>query len=393
MDDADAPAATAALGATAKQELDELSLISQAVLAVSRQMPVREVLQVIVDSARTLAGARYAAIGVPDSLGSFGEFVVSGISAEQQRAIGPVPRQHGMLGVLLQDAKPERLADITADPRYIGWLPKAHPAMTEFLGVPVRHGDEVLGIIFAANKTGGFAERDTELLTLFAAHAAIALTNARLVEASRELSAAEERERLARELHDAVAQKLFAIRAHARAAAVLASKALLASKDAARAAAAMDAVSELAGEAQDELRAVIEGLAPPSLREPGELGSSLRRYAELAGRAHGVPVTVTSAGNLSLDPATEMAVYRVAQEALHNALRHSGGQHVSVAVRGSTRRVVLKVTDDGSGFDVSGVSAGLGLASMRQRAAAAGGTVQVDSAPGQGTTVRLEVPA
>jgi signal transduction histidine kinase len=356
--------------------LDELSLISQAVLAVSRQMPVREVLQVIVDSARTLAGARYAAIGVPDSRGSFGEFVVSGITAE-----------------LLRDAKPERLADITADPRYIGWLPKAHPAMTEFLGVPVRHGDEVLGIIFAANKTGGFTERDTELLTLFAAHAAIALTNARLLEASRELSAAEDRERLARELHDAVAQKLFSIRAHAKAAAVLASKALLASKDAARAAAAMDAVSELAGEAQDELRAVIEGLAPPSLREPGELGSSLRRYSELAGRAHGVPVTVTSAGNLSLDPATEMAVYRVAQEALHNALRHSGGQHVSVAVRGSTRRVVLEVTDDGSGFDAAGVSAGLGLASMRQRAAAAGGTVRVDSAPGKGTTVRLEVPA
>jgi len=367
--------------------LDELSLISQAVLAVSRQMPVREVLQVIVDSARTLAGAKYAAIGVPDARGSFGEFVVSGVSAELQQAIGPLPRQHGMLGALLRDAKPERLADITADPRYIGWLPKAHPKMTEFLGVPVRQGDEVLGIIFAANKTGGFTGRDTELLTLFAAHAAIALTNARLLEISRELSAAEERERLARELHDAVAQKLFSIRAHARAAAVLAPK------DAPRAATAMDTVSELAGEAQDELRAVIEGLAPPSLREPGDLGSSLRRYAALAGRAHGVPVTVTSAGSLSLDPATELAVYRVAQEALHNALRHSGGHQVTVSVRGSARRVVLEVADDGSGFDGSGAPAGLGLASMRQRAAAAGGTVRVESVPGKGTTVRLEVPA
>jgi signal transduction histidine kinase len=362
--------------------LDELSLVSRAVLAVSRQMPVREVLQVIVDSARTLAGACYAALGVPDSSGSFGEFVVSGMSAERQRAIGPLPKQHGMLGALLTDAKPQRLADITADPRYGGWLPKAHPSMREFLGVPVQHGDEVLGIIFAANKAGGFTERDTELLTLFAAHAAIALTNARLLEASRELVAAQERERLARELHDAVSQKLFSIRAHARAAAVLATR------DGGRAAAGMASVSELAGEAQDELRAVIEGLAPPSL---DCLGPSLRRYAELAGRAHGVSVSVTLSGSLSLDPVIETTVYRVAQEALHNALRHSGGRHVTVSVRRLSRKVVLEVADDGSGF--AAASPGLGLASMRQRAAAVSGSVRVISAPGQGTTVRLEVPA
>src|SRR5258708_18881536 len=107
--------------------LDELSLVSQAVLAVSRQMPVRQVLQVIVDSARTLADARYAALGVPDERGSFGEFVVSGLTAAQQRAIGPLPRQHGMLAELLRGAKPERLHDITADARYGGGVPRAAP--------------------------------------------------------------------------------------------------------------------------------------------------------------------------------------------------------------------------------------------------------------------------
>ncbi|MCW2930289.1 MAG: putative two-component system sensor kinase [Actinomycetia bacterium] len=366
--------------------LDELSLVSQAVLAVSRQMPVRQVLQVIVDSARTLADARYAALGVPDERGSFGEFVVSGLTAAQQRAIGPLPRQHGMLAELLRGAKPERLPDITADARYGGWLPQAHPPMGPFIGVPVMHGDEVLGIILAANKTTGgeFTSHDEELLTLFAAHAAIALTNARLHEDSRELSAVEERARLARELHDAVSQKLFSIRAHARAASVLAER------DPTRAAVAMSAVSELAAEAQAELRAVIEGLAPPAL---DGLVASLRRYADLAGRAHGVRVSVTERSVPPLDPATEVALYRVAQEALHNALRHSGGRCVTISVSGASRRIVLEVTDDGSGFDpLSAQGSGLGLTSMRQRAATAGGTVQVVSAPGQGTTVRLETP-
>jgi signal transduction histidine kinase len=366
--------------------LDELSLVSRAVLAVSRQMPVRQVLQVIVDSARALAAARYAAIGVPDEHGSFAEFVVSGLTAAEQRAIGSLPRQHGMLAELLRGAKAERLADITADPRFGGWLPQAHPAMSAFIGVPVTGGDEVLGIIFAANKsTGGeFTARDEELLTLFAAHAAIALTNARLHEDSRELSAVEERARLARELHDAVSQKLFSIRAHARAAAVIAER------DPARAAIAMSTVSELVAQAQAELRAVIEGLAPPAL---DGLVASLRRYADLAGRAHGVCVSVTERSVPALEAETEVAVYRVAQEALHNALRHSGGRCVTVSVSGSSRRIVLEVADDGSGFDPSSAQgSGLGLASMRQRAAAAGGTVRVVSAPGQGTRVRLEAP-
>src|SRR6202007_1999563 len=112
--------------------LDELYQVSQAVLSVTRQMPVRDVLQVIVRSARSLVGARYAALGVPDDGDSFAEFVVDGISAAEQRAIGPLPRRHGMLGVLLTQGQPERLTDISRDPRFEGW-PPAHPRMSHFL--------------------------------------------------------------------------------------------------------------------------------------------------------------------------------------------------------------------------------------------------------------------
>jgi signal transduction histidine kinase len=384
--------------------LDELYRVSQVVLSVTRQMSVRDVLQVIVRSARSLVGARYAALGVPDAHGSFAEFVVDGISGRQWRAIGPLPRQHGMLGVLLREARPERLADIRADPRFEGGWPSAHPDLSGFLGVPVKDGGQVLAIIFAANKvtdrTQGifaankvvpepgagsqFTARDEELLSLFAAHAAIALTNARLSERSRELSVLEERSRLAGDLHDAVSQKLFSLRARARAAAVLAGR------DPARAAAEMEAVAQLGAEAHAELRAVIDGLAPPELGEAG-LAESLRRYAVLAGRAHGVEVGFRAIELPPLDEQQEAALYRVAQEALHNALRHSGAGRITVALSRSPRRVILEVADDGNGF-APGAPEGLGFASMRGRAEAAGGTLTIRSAPGAGTTIRLAVP-
>jgi signal transduction histidine kinase len=297
-----------------------------------------------------------------------------------------------MLGVLLNEGKPERLADIRDDPRFEGW-PAAHPQMSHFLGVPVRDGDQVLGIIFAANKVSaaaagrGFSERDEEILSLFAAHAAIALTNARLYERSRELSVMQERSRLARELHDAVTQKLFSIRARARAAAVLAAREPL---DPARIRAEIEAVGSLGAQAHAELRAVIDGLAPPDLEQAG-LAESMRRYAVLAGRAHGVPVTFTAAAVPVLGRRVEAAIYRVAQEALHNALRHSGAAKVSVGLSRAGRQVVLEVTDDGHGFAPDLVPGGVGLASMRERASAVGGQLRIRSGE-SGTVVRMTVP-
>jgi signal transduction histidine kinase len=389
-----APPGPANVIAVMSEGLDELYQVSQAVLSVTRQMSVRDVLQVIVRSARSLVGARYAALGVPDEHDSFAEFVVDGISDAEWRAIGPLPRRHGMLGVLLTEGKPERLADIRKDPRFEGW-PPAHPKMSHFLGVPVRDGDRVLGIIFAANKTSaaaagrGFTERDEEILSLFAAHAAIALTNARLYERSRELSVVQERSRLARDLHDAVTQKLFSIRAHARAAAVLAAREPV---DTARVRAEIEVVGELGAEAHAELRAVIDGLAPPDLEAAG-LAESLRRYAVLAGRAHGVPVAFSAGCLPALGPQAEAALYRVAQEALHNALRHAGASRVTVTLGRTGRRVVLQVSDDGHGFVTEQPSGGLGIGldSMRERAAAAGGKLTIRS-DAKGTVVRMTVP-
>jgi signal transduction histidine kinase len=153
----------------------------------------------------------------------------------------------------------------------------------------------------------------------------------------------------------------------------------------------MDSAAGLTGEAHAELRAVISGLAPPELGERG-LAESLRRYSALAAAAHGVPVRFTAAPVPALGPRRDAAAYRVAQEALHNAIRHSGAAKIEISLSRTLRRVLVEVSDNGRGFATDAPAAGLGLASMRERAAAAGASLTISSAPGAGTRVRLSIP-
>ncbi|MFG2790668.1 GAF domain-containing sensor histidine kinase [Streptomyces sp. NPDC048419] len=371
-----------------------LAAVSSALLAMSRHLEVRDVLKTIVASARELLGAQYAALGVPDDHGGFAQFVVDGVSDAQWKAIGPLPRQHGILASMLREAKIERLADVRKDPRFEGW-PSAHPDMSDFLGLPIKDGDEVIGALFLANKDCpkpeggcGFTEDDADLLEILAQHAAIALTNARLYERSRELTIAEERSRLAHELHDAVSQKLFSLRLTAQAAAALVDR------DPSRAKGELQQVAVLAAEAADELRAAVVELRPAALDEDG-LVATLRTQIQVLDRAHSARVTFDSCGVRALPTSQEEAVLRVAQEALHNALRHSGAERVDVTLARRGSAAVLRVADDGSGFDPKAIRrAGrhLGLVSMRDRAGGVGGTLTVESAPGRGTTIEMEVP-
>ncbi|MEU8435864.1 GAF domain-containing sensor histidine kinase [Streptomyces sp. NPDC029216] len=375
-----------------------LAAVSTALLAMSRRLEVQDVLRTIVVSARELLDAEYAALGVPDDHGGFAQFVVDGITEDQWRRIGPLPRQHGILAAMLHQDAPQRLADVRQDPRFEGW-PAAHPEMSDFLGLPVRDGEEILGALFLANKRKapgaehsrghGFTDEDEELLSLLAQHAAIALTNARLYERSRELTIAEERSRLAHELHDAVSQKLFSLRLTAQAAAALVDR------DPARAKGELQQVAVLAAEAADELRAAVTELRPAALDEDG-LVATLRNHVRVLDRAHTARVTFTCDGVRALPAAQEEALLRVAQEALHNALRHSAADRVEVTLaRAPGGGAVLRVRDWGKGFSPSTVrKAGrhLGLVSMRDRAAGAGGRLEVRSEPGAGTTIEMEVP-
>ncbi|HEY3020961.1 MAG TPA: GAF domain-containing sensor histidine kinase [Solirubrobacteraceae bacterium] len=362
-----------------------LKAVSDAVLAVASQRSVEDVLQELVDRARELAGARYAALGIPDGAGGFGRFLVSGMSDELVAAMGPLPRTHGLLGAMLETAAPFRTHDIHAHPRFRGWWPSRHPDMRSFLGVPIVGPDGVIGAFYLTVKEGAdaFGPDDQEVIELLAAHAAIAITNARLYERNRELSILSERNRLALELHDVVSQKLFSLVLTAEAAGTLLER------DAPAARAHVTRLQELARQALDELRALILELRPPDLERDG-LRGALRKHVEVLRALEPVQI------ELEVDDGTEGdgEVLRIAQEALHNAQRHAGAQRVAVRLGGREGRLVLEVADDGAGFDPADPelrSRRLGLTSMEERARRIGGRLEIRSAPGAGTTVRLEV--
>jgi signal transduction histidine kinase len=356
--------------------------VSAAVGAITRHLSVHQVLEVIVSSARRLVGADYAAIGIPDDEGGFAEFITDGIGEEQRLQIGPLPRQHGMLAAILTETEPIRLDDLRRDPRF-RWWPKAHPTMAALLGVPIRECGKTLGIVVLANDLGrpGFSEADTELIELLASHAAIAITNARLYERSRELTVVEERNRLARELHDAVMQRLFSLRLSARAARKLVPV------DPEAAARRLGEVETLAAEAIAELRGVIVELRPADLDAHG-LVETLRRHVTLLDRLHDTEVTFELRSPVDFSRDGEVEVLRLVQEALGNAFRHARARHVAVTVESER----ITITDDGTGFDAAeAATRGLGLLSMRERAKALGGELDLKTAPGRGTVVTLQL--
>src|SRR3954471_4571461 len=255
--------------------------LSDAVLAVAAQRSVDEVLQGLVERARELAGARYAALGIPDGDGGFSRFLVSGMSEQLIARLRPLPRTHGMLGAMLEGPAPYRTHDIHTDPRFRGWWPGAHPDMRSFLGVPIVAAEGVIGAFYLTEKEGAdvFDDADQELIELLAAHAAIAITNARLYERSRELSMLSERNRLALELHDVVSQKLFGLVLTAESAGTLLDQ------DVGAARAQIGRLQALAREALDELRSLVLELRPPDLERDG-LSGALRKHIEVVEGLH-----------------------------------------------------------------------------------------------------------
>jgi signal transduction histidine kinase len=362
--------------------------MSDAVLAIAGERSVETVLRRIVTSARELVGARYAALGVPDGQGNFERFITSGMTEAEVAAMGPLPRTHGLLGAMLESERSFRTADIKRDPRFRGWWPAGHPQMGSFLGVPIVAREGVVGAFYLTDKEEAdeFSAADQELIEMLAPHAAVAMENARLYERSRELSIVEERNRLARELHDSLVQKLFGVVLAAQSASTLLER------DATAARTQVDRVQELAQEAVTELRSLVFGLRPAEVETEG-LAAALRKHVELLQRAHRRRVDLVLDGRPRLRPGIDEEVLRIAQESLQNALRHARAERVQVRLEeGESLR--LTVADDGVGFDPDDPAVRarrLGLTSMEERARALGARLRIDSAAGRGTTVSLEV--
>jgi PAS domain S-box-containing protein len=248
--------------------------------------------------------------------------------------------------------------------------------------------DRLIGVLaVTSNDVDAFTAHQAELAAAAARHAAVAIENARLYEAARGTAALQERQRLARELHDSVSQVLYAIALSAAAA-----RQLLAT-DADRALSMVDEAHELAQMGLAEMRALIFELRPESLEHDGLVCTLERQAAALEAR-HRLPVT----RQLCVEPAVPVpikeVVYRVAQEALHNAAKHAHATHLEIRLCRGPDRLELRIADDGLGFSPDAAFPGhLGLRSMRERAAVVGGELDISSAPGVGTCIVLRVPA
>jgi signal transduction histidine kinase len=208
-----------------------------------------------------------------------------------------------------------------------------------------------------------------------------------LIAAAKERAVLEERQRLARDLHDSVTQALYGITLHAQAA-----RRLLAAGEVATALDSLRAVQDTAQEALDEMRLLIFELRPPILEQVGLVAALEARLHAVEGRAN-LQTRLIVDGGRNLPALVEQALYRIATEALNNVLKHAHARHISVWLHQTETHVLLEITDDGVGFElvVARESGGMGLWGIAERAAQRHGTFSLQSAPGAGTRLRVEI--
>jgi GAF domain-containing protein len=294
--------------------------------------------------------------------------------------------EEGITGSVAATGEPLLVPDVREDPRYV-WM-RGSRTLSE-LAVPIKLKGEVIGVLDAqSNQLNAFDESDLSVLQALADQAAIAIENARLYEQASRLAVVEERQRLARELHDSVTQALYGTTLYAEAAARQ-----LATGQVALASEHLRELRDTAQEALREMRLLIFELRPSILESEG-LVNALRARLEAVEERAGLAVDFQVEGKATWSSAVEEGLYRIAQEALNNTLKHACARRVSVSLKQGERAVVLEILDDGCGFDPSLAvpGGGLGLDGMIERAAKLGGELVLDSKPGGGTRVLVEVP-
>ena len=367
-----------------------LRQLLDAVQTVASDLDLDVMLRRITQVAIELVDARYGALGVLDeSRTRLKEFITLGIDDEQVARIGDLPEGHGILGLLIVDAKPLRLPDLTEHADSYGFPPH-HPPMRSFLGVPIRVRDEVFGNLYLTDKTTAevFTDVDEELVVGLAGAAGVAIENARLVARVHELAVVEDRERIARDLHDTVIQRLFATGMS------LQSTVALVRTDPEAAVGRIDrAVDDLDVTIKD-IRTAIFGLERDGAASDG-LRSRVLAVVREASSSLGFEPRLTFEGPVDATGRGAIADGLVAalRESLSNVARHAGATKVEVAVVAGGD-LVLRVGDDGVGMsDHPSDATGHGLRNMDKRAAGFGGSCTVTTSPGQGTAVEWRVPA
>jgi signal transduction histidine kinase len=360
-----------------------LHALIDAILLIETDADLDELLTLITETASRLVGARYGALGViaPDGE-SLSRFITYGVDAEQRAAIGPEPRGHGLLGEIIRERSPMRIDELAAHPQSSGF-PMNHPPMHRFLGVPVAIGDgHVFGNLYLTDPMDGepFSEEDQQLTEAFGRAAGLVIDQEMLRSNMRELTLSEERERLARDLHDTVIQRLFGV-------GLALQTTLNAIVD--------ESVRSRINNVLDELDTTIHEIRTTifEIDQDRSDDQSLeeRVYAlssEVESRL-GVHVDVKIASGISNDVGPQCAQHslQALREILSNVVRHSQATAVEVKVDTSNEFIEIIVRDNGIGFTPN-VGSGRGVRNLSSRARELEGNCTIKSIIGGGTTVR-----
>ena len=374
--------------ARAERAEAHLAALDAAVRGISGELALEAVLQLIVDRVRDLADADYAALGIAHPNGVIERFITSGLTDDERERIGALPHGYGLLGLIIREGETFRIPEIATDPRRHGFPPN-HPEMHSFLGVPITVKGQAVGDLYLTNKRGSaeFSTGDQTLVERFAAHAGLAIENARLSERVQSLAVIEERERIGRDLHDGIIQRIYGVTLG------LDDVPELARTDAAAAGERVEHAIDALHDAIGEIRTFIYGLRP-GLDFPGSMASALETLAEEMRLNTAIQIDVVAPTVAGLSPMIRGEMLSIAREALANVLRHAAATRATVTVTAADGAVLLEIADDGIGFDATGPApeGHHGLANMRRRAASLGGTLHVESGPGAGTRIIVSLP-
>lgn len=379
---------TAAEQRAMRKLMETISQESALALRDGESVTAPRLLRLVVDHVRELAHADGVGIVTPDSAGDLHWLLVAGQFGAAEGA--PVAPDSLGARAVQQNRPVYTKSEAWTLPEALGDAPLQPEGLRAAVAAPLSvAGAAALGAIYIGWCEDRAVRGGTVLLAeRAAAVAATALLNDDVVRQARDLGRMQERARIARDLHDSVTQSLFTIHTLAQ----LAPTTLETRPDEARD--DLDQIRVISRDALAEMRTLLDHLRPLGLRQHG-LPDALRRLAESNSHRPGPEVRLRVRGTARPEAPVEDAFFRIAQEALSNARRHSGGSTVEMTLELSDERVVLVVRDNGSGFDAAAVGDGsshMGMTSMRERAAEIGGKLKITASPGNGTTVRVSAP-
>ena len=364
----------------------QLRKLLDGVLTIGSDLDLYTVLHTIIETAAEVVDAKYGALGVLDEAGNgLSDFVTVGIDDAGREAIGQLPEGHGILGLLIVDPRPLRLPDLGEHPNRFGFPPN-HPRMTSFLGVPIAVRGKVFGNLYLCDKASGdvFTDVDQELAVGLASAAGIAIENARLHARVAELATVQDRERIARDLHDTVIQRLFAIGLGLQATLRLATDPAIRTR-------LLSAVDDLDTTVRDVRAAIFE---LHTARLPGRsIRQELIQLCRESARALGFEPVIRFDGPIDTAVSDSLAdeLLAVLREALTNIAKHASATSAEVSVEARDSMLTAMVTDHGVGYR-GDAAAGRGVDNLRTRAIRLHGDFEITEVDGGGTLLAWRVP-